>query len=67
MVSELIVSKNARSMGIGKQLMQKIETYLKSIGCEYIFIDVFAYNENAIKFYDKLGFHTRGLIDIKKI
>ena len=66
-VSELIVSKNARSMGIGKQLMQKIETYFKSIGCEYIFIDVFAYNENAIKFYEKLGFHTRGLIDIKKI
>lgn len=66
-ISELIVSKNTRSKGIGKQLMQKMEKYLKSIGCEYIFIDVFAYNENAIKFYEKQGYHTRGLIDIKKL
>ena len=66
-VSELIVSKNTRGKGIGKQLMQKIEEYLTEVGCEYIFIDVFAYNKNAIKFYEKLGFHTRGLIDIKKI
>ena len=66
-VSELIVSKNARSRGVGKQLMQKLEEYLKSIGCEYIFIDVFAYNKNAIRFYEKNEFHTRGLIDVKKI
>lgn len=66
-VSELIVSKNARSKGIGKQLMQKIEEHLTEVGCEYIFIDVFAYNKNAIKFYEKLGFHTRGLIDVKKL
>ena len=65
-ISELIVSKNIRSKGIGQKLMQKMEEYLKSIGCEYIFIDVFAYNENAIKFYEKLGFHTRMLINIKK-
>ena len=66
-ISELIVSKNARGKSIGKQLMQKLEEYLKKIGCEYIFIDVFAYNKNAIKFYEKLGFHTRGLVDIKKL
>lgn len=66
-ISELIVSKSARSKGIGKKLMQKMEEYLKSIGCEYIFIDVFAYNENTIKFYEKFGYHTRGLIDVKKI
>ena len=66
-ITELIVSKNARSNGIGKKLMQKLEEYLKNIGCEYIFIDVFAYNKNAIKFYEKTGFHTRGLIDVKKL
>lgn len=66
-ISELIVSKNARSKGIGKKLMEKMENYFKKINCEYIFIDVFAYNENAIKFYDTLGYHTRGLIDIKKL
>lgn len=66
-ISELIVSKRARSKGIGKMLMKEMEDYFKGIGCEYIFIDVFAYNKNAIDFYDKQGYHTRGLIDVKKI
>ena len=66
-ISELIVSKTARSKGIGQKLMHKIEKYFKSIGCEYINVDVFAYNKNAINFYEKNGYHTRGLINIKKI
>lgn len=66
-ISELIVSKAARSKGIGQELIQKIEKYFKSIGCEYINVDVFAYNKNAINFYEKNGYHTRGLINIKKI
>lgn len=66
-ISELIVSKNTRSKGIGRVLMQKMEDYFKQKNCEYIFIDVFAYNKNAIKFYNNLGYHTRGLINIKKI
>lgn len=65
-VSELVVSKSARGKGIGKKLMDKMENYFKSIGCEYIFIDVFAYNKNAIEFYNKHGYHTRMLIDVKK-
>lgn len=30
-------------------------------------IDVFAYNENAIKFYNRNGYHPRMFTDIKKI
>ncbi len=66
-VSELIVSKNARKSGIGNKLMQVMEDYFKVIGCKYISIEVFAYNKNAIKFYEKNGYHTRCLIDIKKL
>ena len=66
-ITELIVSKNVRSKGIGNLLMNKIEEYFKSLGCEYILVDVFAYNENAIKFYDKNGYHSRMYTSIKKI
>ena len=66
-ITELIVSKNIRSKGLGQQLMQKMEEYFKSIGCEYVFIDVFAYNDLAINFYNKQGYHPRMLIDIKKL
>ena len=66
-ITELIVYKNARSKGIGNMLMNKMEDYFKSEGCEYILVDVFAYNENAIKFYDKNGYHSRMYTNIKKI
>lgn len=66
-VLELIVSKDVKNRGVGQKLMQVIEDYFKSIGCEYINIDVLTYNKNAIKFYEREGYHTRGLINIKKI
>lgn len=66
-VTELIISQKVRSSGLGKQLMNKMEEYFRSIGCEYVMIDVFAYNELAVNFYEKQGYHTRGLVDIKKL
>lgn len=66
-ISELIVSKNVRSKGIGNRLLNEMEKYFKSQDCEYVLIDVFAYNENAIKFYNKNNYHTRMYIDIKKL
>ena len=66
-ITELIVDSNIRSKGIGKALITKLEEYFKSVDCEYVLVDVFAYNENAIKFYDKAGFHPRMYTDIKKL
>lgn len=66
-ITELIVSKKIRSQGVGQLLMREMEIYFQKVGCEYIIIDVFAYNQNAIKFYEKQGYHTRMQVDIKKI
>lgn len=66
-ITELIVTSKIRSKGIGQALMNKMEEYFKSVGCEYILVDVFAYNENGIKFYDKQGYHPRMHVRIKKI
>ncbi len=66
-VTELVVSKNVRSKGVGQLLMKQMEEYFKSINCEYIGIDVFAYNKKAIDFYNKQGYHPRMYRDIKKI
>ena len=66
-ITELIVTKNTRSKGIGKALIEKLEEYFKSVGCEYVIVDVFAYNENAINFYNKKGYHSRMYTNIKKL
>ena len=66
-ITELIVTNKIRSNGIGQELMNKMEEYFKSAGCEYILVNVFAYNKKGIDFYDKQGYHSRMYTEIKKI
>lgn len=66
-ITELIVTSNSRSNGIGKQLINKLEKYFKDNNCEYVLVDIFAYNKNAIKFYEKNNFHPRMYTNIKKL
>ena len=66
-ITELIVTSKTRNNGVGQLLMEKMEEYFKSVGCEYILVDVFAYNKNGINFYDKQGYHPRMHTGIKRI
>lgn len=66
-ITELIVTNKTRNSGVGNALINKMEKYFKSVGCLYVIVDVFAYNENAIKFYGKKGYHPRMYTNIKKI
>lgn len=66
-ITELVVTKNIRSKGIGKELIEKIEDYFIEQNCEYVLIDVFAYNNRALEFYDRNGYHPRMIVDIKKL
>ena len=66
-ITELIVTSKCRSNGIGKLLIDNIEKYFKDNSCEYVLVDVFAYNENAINFYNKHNFHSRMYTNIKKL
>ena len=58
-ITELVVSKEHRGKKIGKILLDSMKDYLKNIGCKKTLIAVFGYNENAINFYKKNGFHIR--------
>jgi len=66
-VAELIVSKKTRSKGVGNLLISQLEDYFKSINCEFIQIDVFAYNEIAKKFYQKHNYEERMITLFKTI
>ncbi len=66
-ITELIVTSKTRSNGVGQLLMKKMERYFKSVGCKYILVDVFGYNDLGIKFYFKQGYHPRMITAIKKI
>ena len=64
-ITELVVSKNCRAKGYGKQLLNEMEKHLQKQGCNNIFIGVFGYNNHAIEFYERNGYHTR-FIDMTK-
>ena len=66
-ILELVVTGHARSSGVGQAVMDKMENYFKEFGCEYISVEVFAYNSNTIQFYEKKGYHSRTYFNIKKI
>lgn len=66
-ITELIVTNKIRSKGIGQELINKMEEYFKSVGCEYVIVDVFAYNDIGKSFYNKKNYHTRMETLIKKI
>lgn len=66
-ITELIVTNKIRSNGVGRELINKMEEYFKSVGCEYIIVDVFAYNKIGMNFYNKKGYHSRMETMIKKI
>ena len=66
-ITELIVSKDYRSSKVGQKLLDKMEEYLKSVGCKGILIDCFAYNTNAENFYHKNCYFNRTIEMSKKL
>lgn len=66
-ITALIVSRKSRKNGVGQLLVNKMEEYFKDNGCEYSYVDVFAYNKIGKEFYNKNNYHSRMFIDIKKL
>ena len=66
-IDEIMITKPYQRKGYGTILIHKIEAYFKKIGCDSVILGVFAYNESAIAFYEKQGYHIRTTTKIKKI
>ena len=66
-VIELIVKNNIRGNGIGKNLLEKLEEYFKSINCKRINIEVFGPNKKGLNFYEKNDYVIRDYIVSKKL
>lgn len=67
LVTELVVSQNMRGLGIGEKLLDKMEKYFKSQDCEFIAINVFAPNQDALEFYKHEGYSPRNIELYKRI
>ena len=52
------VDENYRNHGIGTLLLHTAEQYVKDHDGEALDLSVFAFNQSAIKFYERLGYKT---------
>jgi ribosomal protein S18 acetylase RimI-like enzyme len=66
-VTELYVVPDARNRGIGTALLGALETWFAEEGCGAVHIEVFAPNQGAIRFYRRLGYEPRDILQIKSL
>lgn len=64
-IAELFVLDAYRNLGIGKQLMEKMESYMRKKKCDVIRVEVFEPNKAAHHFYKNLDYQDRVMDMIK--
>lgn len=54
-ISDLVVTASRRGCGIGRALLQKAEQYFTEQDCEIMQFCVSAYNQHALRIYERFG------------
>ena len=60
-IDDLCVEETCRGRGIARALYDYVITWAKEIGCTYVTLNVWQGNENAMKFYEKMGMRRRSI------
>ena len=58
-IDDLCVDSNYRGQHIGEQLFEYVKAEAKRLGCYEVTLAVWAGNDGAERFYDKIGFKTK--------
>ena len=66
-VDQLVISKESRGKGYGKELMNKIDEIAKSEDCVRVELECWSFNESALGMYEHLGFDEQRVKLEKKV
>lgn len=58
-IDDLCVDSNYRGQHIGEQLFEYVKSEAKRLGCYEVTLAVWAGNDGAERFYDRIGFKTK--------
>ena len=58
------VDPDRRGHGIGRQLMQAVESRLQKLGCPKINLQIRDSNHQVVSFYERLGFRVEDLVSM---
>jgi len=56
-LEKIYVLPGLQKKGVGNALLKEVIDFANEIGPDYLWLDVYAGNENAIRFYEKNDFH----------
>lgn len=60
-IDDLCVDENHRGQGIAGELYRHVTAYAKTCGCAFITLNVWCGNDNAMRFYEKMGMRPRNI------
>ena len=60
-IDDLCVEEACRGRGIARALYGYATDWAKEIGCTYVTLNVWQGNDNAMKFYEKMGMRQRSI------
>ena len=58
-IDDLCVEEAVRGRGIAKQLYAHVCAWAKDLGCAFVTLNVWCGNDNAMRFYEKMGMTPR--------
>ena len=58
-IDDLCVDENVRGKKIGTQLYHHVVSYARENGCYNVTLNVWALNEDAMRFYESIGMHIQ--------
>jgi GNAT superfamily N-acetyltransferase len=64
-ISDVFVDGKHRSQGIGAALVRQLEVRLGDLGCVAIGLTAYAFDERAMRFYERLGYLPRDITLMK--
>ncbi len=66
-ISNLVVDKNFRSLGVGENILKYFDEKALKINCNKIVLDSYIENKKSHNLYYRLGFYVRGFHFMKDI
>lgn len=66
-IDDLCVDESCRGLHIGTQLFEYVSRVAQENECDAITLNVWAFNESALKFYEKCGFEPLKFVMEKKM
>ena len=66
-IDDLCVEESCRGQGIAKALYRHVCDWAREMGCAFVTLNVWCGNDNAMKFYEKMGMTPRKIFMESKL